>query len=155
SQLPFLLKVMSHALGPKGLIHGQALDLSHEMNHSFDLLLLTHELKTARLIQTSLVAGSILAHDKLDYSALKKAWRLGYAIGITFQLLDDLGELTQENLSLHETDVNPWPNRTLACSNKTLDLLSVIDKTSGEHVRAELKVYFKKTLKRLDENQAS
>ena len=43
-----ILSIYSHALGPKGLIHGQVLDLSEEMNNNFSTLLLTHELKTAR-----------------------------------------------------------------------------------------------------------
>lgn len=153
-QLPFLLKLMAHALGPKGLIHGQALDLSHEMNKSFASLLLTHELKTARLIQLALVGGSVLARNEFNTKTYEKMWRLGYAIGVTFQLLDDLLELNQDQLSTHETDINPWPTRTKECAHKTVELLNKIEQNCGHNVRLELREYFKKTQKRLDENKA-
>lgn len=154
-QAQFINAVSAHALGPKGLIQGQALDLSGEMKNSFESLLKTHELKTARLIQLALLGGTVLAKNEFNAKAYKNAWRLGYAVGVTFQLLDDLGELTEANLSSHEGDVNPWPTRTLECSEMTTKLLSQIDQIAGKNVKAELKKYFAKTLSMYEQGQAN
>ena len=60
-ELRNLLKVFSWALGPKGLIQGQVLDLSGEMKNSFQNIVHTHKLKTSRLIQVSLLGGHFLS----------------------------------------------------------------------------------------------
>lgn len=152
-QAQFLIRVAAHALGPKGLIQGQALDLSGEMTQSFEKLILTHELKTARLIQLSLLGGALLAKNEFDTKLYKKQWRLGFAVGVIFQLLDDLCELTASELSLHEDQVNPWPTRTNECVKKSEALLSKIDQDCGKNVRNELKNYFAKTLSILEQGQ--
>lgn len=99
-------KYSTWSLGPKGLLQGQVLDLSEEMTHSFSNLILTHKLKTARLIQTSLVGGYAISKNP-NFPTAKKYHRLGEALGVSFQLLDDLTELT-EKLGDHERTVNPW-----------------------------------------------
>ncbi|MBH46665.1 MAG: hypothetical protein CME71_00685 [Halobacteriovorax sp.] len=146
-----ITSVAAHALGPKGLIQGQALDLSGEMKNDFHTLLLTHELKTARLIQLALFGGTVLASKNVNAKACKQAWRLGHAIGLSFQLLDDLGELTDEQLSKHEADVNPWlAKQSSQCCEMTVKLLTNIDSLAGKSVRHELSLYYKKTLAHLE-----
>ncbi len=104
-----LLRFATAFTGPKGLILGQVLDLSHEMNDNFSKLVKTHELKTARLFQLSFLFPYYLGLEgKAD---MKKVWsltKLGRDLGIYFQLLDDLSELTEKNLSEHELSVNPF-----------------------------------------------
>ena len=152
----FITAVAAHALGPKGLIHGQALDLSGEMKNNFESLLLTHELKTARLIQLALLGGTVLATKNIDAKACKKAWRLGHAIGLSFQLLDDLGELSDTQLSEHEADVNPWLSKQSSmCSEMTVSLLQKIDALAGKNVRHELSIYYKKTLAHFESGKSS
>jgi len=36
--------------------------------------------------------------------------RLGREIGVSFQLLDDLSELAEENVTVHEKEINPFIN---------------------------------------------
>lgn len=105
-----LIKFYSWATGPRGLIQGQYLDLLNENNKKFDDIVLTHKLKTARLIQVALL-GSYLIHPEknLDGKFFKDLMRLGLAIGLVFQFLDDLSELEEEQIQKHEKDVNPWP----------------------------------------------
>ncbi|MCO4792347.1 MAG: polyprenyl synthetase family protein [Bacteriovoracaceae bacterium] len=122
------LKVFSWATGPKGLIQGQVLDLSEEMNLSFENLLLTHKLKTARLIQVALLFG-MLYSSKSNYRLAKSLWRLGYSMGISFQLLDDLSELAEENPGKHEMSVNPWPNDFTKCQNTLIKEINLISET--------------------------
>ena len=110
-----LFKFFSWALGPKGLIHGQVMDLSHEMTKSFSNTLRTHQLKTARLIQVSML-GSALIATKPNRVKEKNIWKYSLLLGINFQLIDDLSELAAETLSKHELEVNPWlkfPQETL------------------------------------------
>lgn len=130
------------ALGPKGLILGQALDLSGLMNESFENLLLTHKLKTARLIQVCLVAP-ILAQDKKlkssDIKLAKDLHRVGHDIGVTFQLLDDLTELVDEKLSEHENDVNPWPKNFNLCLNAVENSSQNIDSFFKKYNSSQLK----------------
>ncbi|MBT4791470.1 MAG: hypothetical protein HON90_07855, partial [Halobacteriovoraceae bacterium] len=84
-------------------ILGQVLDLSGH-NNKLEQILKLHELKTARLIQLALTGSALLCHKKELTSDMLE---LGKAIGINFQLLDDLCELT-EAVNQHEKEINPF-----------------------------------------------
>lgn len=114
-------RLMAHCLGAKGLIEGQNLDLSGEMTKSFSLLKRTHLLKTARLIQYSLLSGALLS-EKVSYREVLELAKLGERIGLTFQFIDDLSELAGP-LSRHESQVNPWINFPAQSLNFTQKLL--------------------------------
>ncbi len=151
-----LIKFFSWALGPKGLIQGQVLDLSHEMTKSFENTLRTHELKTARLIQVAILGSAILAEDK-NRQKEKKLWRFSRLLGINFQLIDDLSELAEGDLSSHEQDVNPWlhhPEKTLT---ETLTALKSFNKLSSElrltNTNKIISEYYQKMLTILTDNQ--
>ena len=101
-----LISLFAHATGPKGLIEGQMLDLNQDMTKSLENLIRTHELKTARLIQISLVGAALLSNQ--PYQKLKAYARFGKNLGILFQLLDDLAELSSVETTPHENDVNPF-----------------------------------------------
>ncbi len=103
TKLPSILQLFGENTGAKGLILGQILDLAGE-NKSLEDLLKIHELKTARLIQLSIVGSKILANDDLPD---KPFIDLGYGLGILFQLLDDLTELADE-VGAHEKEINPF-----------------------------------------------
>lgn len=112
SKLSDLLKLAAKYMGPCGLIHGQFLDLSKESTKGIDQILLTHELKTARLIQLSLLLPLFLSDRKSSLNHFKFFWRLGRSLGLVFQLIDDLSELAErETMALkpHEKEINPWP----------------------------------------------
>ena len=102
-KLPEILKLYTQNVGAKGLIMGQVLDLELQ-NNTIEEILNIHELKTSRLIQTSLSASNILAKKPVDKEKIEL---IGKLLGINFQLLDDLCELTQD-LSQHEKDINPF-----------------------------------------------
>ena len=104
-------RLATWALGPKGLIQGQVLDLMGNQKESFDLSKRIHTLKTARLIQTCLVGSALLFNSPVFI--LKKVWRQSLNLGLLFQFLDDLTELSSP-LSKNEEKINPWvhhPNR--------------------------------------------
>jgi geranylgeranyl pyrophosphate synthase len=127
-----LFKFFSWALGPKGLIHGQVLDLSHEMTNDFSTLLRTHELKTARLIQVSILGSALLALPEKNSIKEKKLWKYSRLLGVNFQLIDDLSELNTKELSEHEMDVNPWIHFPLETYNETLKGLKNFSELSQE-----------------------
>ncbi len=98
-----VLKSFTQYCGPKGLILGQVKDLGME-NKSIPEILEIHELKTSRLIQCCLTNSAILS-DRKDLS--EELYQLGSCLGLNFQLLDDLCELT-EPINEHEEDINPF-----------------------------------------------
>lgn len=144
-----VIKIFSHATGPKGLIEGQVLDLSHEMNLSLENLIRTHELKTARLIQVSLGLSALLATSDKEESC--GFWRMGYHLGVLFQLLDDLMELTDPKLSEHELAVNPYLkyfSRTFpALLNEWQNLKTFMIKKELPQLEQMLNQYLDKNLK--------
>lgn len=153
-----IMRFFSWALGPKGLIHGQVLDLSEEMTKSIANTLRTHELKTARLIQVAILGSSLLTSTK-NTKREKNLWKFSRLLGINFQLIDDLSELSEENLSLHETAVNPWllrPEQTYLETIKSLEKFN--------HLSLELKLtntnkiiteYYQKMLSIITVNQVT
>ncbi|MFA6237538.1 MAG: polyprenyl synthetase family protein [Bacteriovorax sp.] len=126
-----LIKFFSWALGPKGLIHGQVLDLSVEMTESFENTLRTHELKTARLIQVAMLGSAILCSTK-DRSTEKKLWKFSRLLGVNFQLIDDLSELAEATLSEHEIAVNPWLHNPEVTLRTTCRLLGEFNQLAGD-----------------------
>lgn len=103
AQLKDLLKLYSIYMGPKGLILGQVMDLGAE-NQTMDKILKIHELKTARLIQLALQGANLLSQNQMKDEQIKD---FGLTLGIQFQLLDDLCELT-EPVNEHEKEINPF-----------------------------------------------
>lgn len=151
-----VLKYATWALGPKGLILGQALDLSGIMNESFNDLILTHKLKTARLIQCCLVLPYMAKKESLsilDFKVIKKLHKLGEHMGIVFQLLDDLCELSESELSEHEAFVNPWPKNSTKCLIQVEFSFNYINKffkgNNSENIKNVFKLYLSKIQKEL------
>lgn len=151
-----VLQFFAWALGPKGLIHGQVMDLSHEMTKDLNATLRTHELKTARLIQTAILGSALLASPKVNRHQEKRLWRFSQLLGINFQLIDDLSELSEKVLSEHEKDVNPWlkfPAQTLKQTVKNLERFEVL---SGELKLSETNKivfdYYQKMLMIIEKN---
>lgn len=109
--LKMILRFATQATGPQGLILGQIMDLNQEMNHSLELLIKTHKLKTARLFQLSLILSYYCSLPEKSSPQLKDIffyYKLGNDLGIVFQLLDDLLDLAHENISPHESSINPF-----------------------------------------------
>lgn len=101
-----IIASFSKMMGAQGLILGQFTDLSQK-EKTFEETLLMHELKTARLIQFCLEASRALCENE-EVSG-PEVLELGRAIGVNFQLLDDLLELTEQTSS-HEGKVNAFLN---------------------------------------------
>ncbi len=83
------------AAGPRGMVGGQALDMSNNDQSdrdSFQVLQTMHSLKTGALIKACCSSGAILAGaDKDD---LDRAGQYGQSIGLAFQVADDILDVT-------------------------------------------------------------
>lgn len=152
-----LLRFFSWSLGPKGLIHGQVMDLSAEMTTSFANTLRTHELKTARLIQVAIVGSSLMALEKKNYALEKNLWKYSRHLGINFQLIDDLSELAEKELSDHEKNVNPWIHFRSESFERTLSGLREFAELSHKlkliHTNRIVKDYYQKMVQIIEKNQ--
>jgi len=136
TNLRLILKIATRCLGPKGLIQGQVLDLDNQMLESFSSIKKTHEFKTARLIQISLLLSYLLIEDPKEisttpYRTSLEITQLGKYLGLTFQFIDDLSELTSMDLSQHEQEINPWFTFPTQVSLELIKGIQEIDKISG------------------------
>jgi geranylgeranyl diphosphate synthase type II len=92
SQADVALKLVSElatAMGPRGMVKGQVIDLQSKKNQlSKDDILELHRLKTGALIQVTISGTSRILG--LSESKHDKLVELGARIGLAFQLKDDL-----------------------------------------------------------------
>ncbi len=90
------LTVLAGKAGIYGMIGGQTADIMAEDapadKVTEELLMYIHENKTAALIQSSMMIGAILAGA--DEAQVKDIEKVGYNIGIAFQIQDDILDVT-------------------------------------------------------------
>jgi geranylgeranyl diphosphate synthase type II len=85
-----------------GMIGGQVVDLEAEQTHpTAEMLEYIHRAKTAALITASLVGGGLYAGGK--DSEVKKLRAFGQSIGLAFQIVDDVLDVTQTSEQLGKT----------------------------------------------------
>ncbi len=96
----------ARAIGVAGMAGGQALDLAAAKKavpeaERAALLRHIHSLKTGRLIRLSLELGAL--HAGADENRLLSVARYGEALGLLFQIADDLLDVTQTSATLGKT----------------------------------------------------
>jgi geranylgeranyl diphosphate synthase type II len=85
-----------------GMIGGQVVDLEAEHTHpTAEMLEYIHRSKTAALITASLVSGGLYAEAK--NSEVGKLRAFGQSIGLAFQIVDDVLDVTQTSEQLGKT----------------------------------------------------
>lgn len=102
-----LCRLLARAAGSTGMAGGQAIDLA-SVGRTLDLAQLRrmHELKTGALLQASVLMGA--ACGAADAMALRApAWaalaRYGAALGLAFQVVDDILDVTADSATLGKT----------------------------------------------------
>jgi geranylgeranyl diphosphate synthase, type II len=98
-----IIEEIAHRTGTvEGMIGGQVVDLEAEHTKP-DLMMLEyiHRSKTAALIGASVVSGGIYAGA--DVGAVGKLRSFGQAIGLAFQIVDDVLDVTQTSEQLGKT----------------------------------------------------
>ncbi|MDY6275640.1 MAG: (2E,6E)-farnesyl diphosphate synthase [Succinivibrionaceae bacterium] len=98
-----MLQELGEASGYRGMCGGQALDLEAE-GHKVDLegLLKVHRHKTGALIRCAVRMGA-LASENLDGAAMKALTEYSEAIGLAFQIHDDILDVTSSTEILGKT----------------------------------------------------
>ncbi len=90
------LKVLAKKAGIYGMIGGQVVDVESEGKSAdevtMDTIRFIHENKTAAMIESSLMIGAILAGA--DDSDVKKLEQIGSDVGLAFQIMDDILDVT-------------------------------------------------------------
>jgi geranylgeranyl pyrophosphate synthase len=132
-------KLMLWSTGAKGLILGQFKDLGANGKLCFQEILRVHELKTARLIQLSTL-GTYLLSENISLKGKKDFLKLGREIGVTFQLLDDLSELTESKVSEHERSINPFITFQAPCLHELQKSHSKLSEIITQHNLQNLKI---------------
>ena len=94
------IRILYHHAGIYGMIGGQCADLECEnkVNVSHDELMYIHENKTAALLRAAFTIGAVLAGA--DDDIVTKLDRVGYCVGIAFQIQDDILDVTSTDEEL-------------------------------------------------------
>ncbi len=97
-----LCGLLARAAGSAGMAGGQAIDLaSVGVQLSEHQLREMHQLKTGALLQGSVMMGASCAHPTAE--ALRALEGYGAAIGLAFQVVDDILDVTADSATLGKT----------------------------------------------------
>jgi geranylgeranyl diphosphate synthase type II len=101
--LPRLLKTLGHASGtPAGMIAGQVADIEAEGKDVIaETLASIHRRKTGALIEAACVCGALVAEP--DAKTLDALGAYGRALGLTFQIVDDILDVTASSDGMGKT----------------------------------------------------
>tara|TARA_B100000941_G_scaffold174241_1_gene124617 strand:+ start:3072 stop:3965 length:894 start_codon:yes stop_codon:yes gene_type:complete len=118
-----LLSDLAKRIGPEGMVLGQNLDIEYEKkNPSFNEIMEMNRLKTGLLIEFSILSSFHLKGD------LTKDWyQLAKNVGISFQLIDDMLDLSETTEKIGKT-----AKKDLKNDKKTIPICFGIDKTITE-----------------------
>ncbi|MFL2695880.1 MAG: polyprenyl synthetase family protein [Gammaproteobacteria bacterium] len=118
-----LLSDLAKKIGPEGMVLGQNLDIEYEnKNPSFNEIMEMNRLKTGLLIEFSILSSFYLKGD------LTKEWKqLAENVGLSFQLIDDVLDLSETTEIIGKT-----AKKDLKNNKKTIPICFGINKTSIE-----------------------
>lgn len=95
-----MIATLADAAGARGMAGGQAMDLALTGQDSeIEILERLHGLKTAAIIRAALVLGA-LAADEANEELINALTRTGQAIGLAFQIQDDVLDVTGDTRTL-------------------------------------------------------
>lgn len=103
ARLAAMLKVLAHASGSAGMCGGQAIDLdSVGLSLTLEQLEQMHQLKTGALLRAAVLLGALAGKD-LDAAAMAALDQYARAIGLAFQVVDDVLDATADSATLGKT----------------------------------------------------
>ncbi|GJJ00379.1 (2E,6E)-farnesyl diphosphate synthase [Duganella rhizosphaerae] len=98
-----MLRLLAHASGSAGMCGGQAIDLdSVGLSLTLEQLEQMHQLKTGALLRAAVVLGALAGKD-LDPAELQALNDYARAIGLAFQVVDDVLDATADSATLGKT----------------------------------------------------
>jgi farnesyl diphosphate synthase len=103
ARLVRMLRVLSHAAGAAGMCGGQAIDLaSVGLQLTRAQLEQMHQLKTGALLRASVELGALAGAD-VDAAQMAALHAYARAIGLAFQVVDDVLDATADSATLGKT----------------------------------------------------
>ena len=103
STLRELLFELSYAAGINGMVMGQFIDLYYEEKEiNFDMLKILHAKKTGAMIRGAIRLGAI-ASENIQGKDIESITKYGEAIGLAFQIQDDILDVISDNETLGKT----------------------------------------------------
>jgi farnesyl diphosphate synthase len=99
-----LVRILARASGQAGMAGGQAIDLA-SVGHALDEATLRdmHRRKTGALLRASVQMGAACADLQSDSLAWQALTAYGHAMGLAFQIVDDVLDATQPSDTLGKT----------------------------------------------------
>ena len=98
-----MLRLLAEASGSQGMVGGQAMDMEAEGQRlSLVQLQQMHALKTGALIRAGVLLGAI-ASGRADEEALESLQRFAAAVGLAFQIQDDILDIESSTEQLGKT----------------------------------------------------
>ena len=105
-QTASLMHELAHASGTEGMCGGQAIDLTAvgNMDLTFPELERMHRMKTGALLKASVLMGALSGQASLLTECTREALtRYGEAIGLAFQVVDDILDVEASSAELGKT----------------------------------------------------
>ncbi|WGG49670.1 polyprenyl synthetase family protein [Rugamonas sp. DEMB1] len=103
ARLAAMLRLLAHASGSAGMCGGQAIDLdSVGLSLTLPQLEQMHQLKTGALLRASVLLGATAGKD-LDAAETAALHAYARAIGLAFQVVDDVLDATADSATLGKT----------------------------------------------------
>ncbi len=106
------IRMLAKDSGAFGMIGGQEIDLATEQQKSYDTLVKMHRLKTGALICSAAKLGVLAAGYGNDSNVLNAAKAYGDAIGLTFQIVDDILDYTKTYIELGKSNSDERNGKT-------------------------------------------
>lgn len=98
-----MLRLLAEAAGTKGMCGGQAIDLdSVGISLSLEQLERMHQLKTGAMLRVSVLLGALAGRDLASHEQEALA-AYSRAIGLAFQVVDDILDATADSATLGKT----------------------------------------------------
>ncbi len=134
-----VINILSHGTGIYGMVAGQAADILHEKENSFDDIEFIHTHKTAKFIQSCCEIGAVLGDAKEE--EIKALSNYGLYIGLAFQIQDDiLDEIGDEKKLGKKTQKDKNKNKLTYPSVFGLEKSKEMAKDYIEKAKEEIKI---------------
>ena len=124
--VPAMIRELATASGSRWLIAGQVLDLENEGRKvTGETLKFIHRAKTAALLTSSIRLGAMSANA--SEASLRNLTRFGQALGLAFQVIDDILDVTQTTEKLGKT-----AGKDVAATKATYPAIFGLDRSRAE-----------------------
>ena len=100
-----MIQLLADAVGWRGMVGGQALDMDATGREALTLdeMRRMHAAKTGRLFRASVQLGALSADPRIDDARFEQLTVLGEKLGLAFQIVDDVLDVTQPSERLGKT----------------------------------------------------